>query len=100
MVYDVVSPVSRVVQSPIVSVATRGMFPWQTSGRSNGCTTKHTKSTKITEGEAFDANSLSRPKVPVNLDRTPGHAIREFVGFFLRDLRDLRVLRGGSNLVV
>jgi hypothetical protein len=38
--------------------------------------------------------------VPVNLDRTPGHAIREFVGFFLRDLRDLRVLRGGSNLVV
>jgi hypothetical protein len=37
---------------------------------------------------------LSRPKEPVNLDRTPGHAMREFVGFFLRDLR---VLRGGSN---
>jgi hypothetical protein len=37
---------------------------------------------------------LARPKVPVNLDRTPGHAMREFVGFFLRDLR---VLRGGSN---
>ncbi len=85
------------------------MFPWQTSGRSHRCTTKHTKITKITkitkhtgitgitENETFDADFLSRPKVPVNLDRTPGHAIREFAGFFLRDLR---VLRGGSNWVV
>jgi hypothetical protein len=73
------------------------MFPWQTSERSHRCTTKHTKHTKhtkITENEAFDANFLSRPKVPVKLDRRPGHAMREFVGFFLRDLR---VLRGGSN---
>ena len=79
------------------------MFPWQTSGRGHRCTTKHTKSTKITENEAFDANFLSRPKVLVNLDRTPGHAMREFVGFFLLDLLDLldlRVLRGGSNRVV
>ena len=53
------------------------MFPWQTSGRGHRCTTKHTKSTKIQEYEAFDANFLSRPKVPVNLDRTPVHAIRE-----------------------
>jgi hypothetical protein len=73
------------------------MLPWQTSGRGHRCTTKHTKSTKIQEYEAFDANFLSRPKVPVNLDRTPDHAIREFVRFFLRDLR---VLRGGSNWVV
>ena len=79
------------------------MFPWQTSGRSHRCTTKHTKSTKIwestesTENEPFDADFLSRPKLPVNLDRTPGHAIGEFVGFFFRVLRDLRDLRGGSN---
>jgi hypothetical protein len=97
------------------------MFPWQTSGRSHRYTTKHTESTKITkiteitkitgstestkstestesaENEAFDADFLSRPKLPVNLDRTPGHAIGEFVGFFFRVLRDLRVLRGGSN---
>ncbi|MEY4179017.1 MAG: hypothetical protein RLY70_2591 [Planctomycetota bacterium] len=46
---------------------------------------RSTESTEITENEAFDANFLSRPKVPVNLDRTPGHAMREFVGFFLRD---------------
>jgi hypothetical protein len=70
------------------------MFPWQTIGRGHRSTTKHTKSTKIEENEAFDANFFSRPKVPVNLDRTPGHAIGEFVRFFLRDLR---VLRGGSN---
>ena len=70
------------------------MFRWQTIGRGHRSTTKHTKSTKIGENEAFDANFLSRPKVPVNLDRTPGHAIGEFVRFFLRDLR---VLRGGSN---
>jgi hypothetical protein len=67
------------------------MFPWQTSGRGHRCTTKHTK---IQEYEAFNANFLSRPKLPVNLDRTPDHAIREFVRFFLRDLR------GGSNWVV
>jgi hypothetical protein len=73
------------------------MFPWQTSGRGHRCTTKHTKSTKIQEYEAFDANFLSRPKVPVNLDRTLDYAISEFVRFFLRDLR---VLRGGSNWVV
>ena len=73
------------------------MFPWQTIGRGHRSTTKHTKSTNIEENEAFDANFLSRPKVPVKLDRRPGHAMREFVGFFLRDLRDLRVLRGGSN---
>ena len=92
--FDVASPVSQGIQRPIVSVATRGMFPWQTSGRSYRCTTKHTKSTKSKEKEAFEASFLSRPKVPMNLDRTPGHAIREIVGFFLRDLRDLR---GSSN---
>ena len=70
------------------------MFSWQTSGLSYRCTTKHTKSTKSKDNEAFEASFLSRPKVPVNLDHTPGHAMREFVGFFLRDLR---VLRGGSN---
>ena len=43
------------------------------------------RSTESTENEAFDANFLSRPKVPVNFDRAPGHAMREFVGFFLRD---------------
>jgi hypothetical protein len=64
------------------------------AGRRDRCTTKHTKSTKVSDKEAFEAIFEVRPKVPVNRDRTTDHPIREFVEFHLRDLR---VLRGCHN---
>ena len=57
--------------------------------------TRSTRSTRRSRRtKRLTPTSWLGPRVPVNLDRTPGHAMREFVGFFLRDLRDLR---GGSN---
>ena len=64
------------------------------AGRRVQCTTKHTKHTKVSEKEAFDAMLWFRPEVPVNRDRTTAHSIRQNVEFHLRDLR---VLRGCSN---
>ena len=64
------------------------------AGRGDRWTTKHTKSTKVSEKEAFEAMLSFRPEVPVNRDRTTAHSIRHNVEF---QLRDLRVLRGCSN---
>ncbi len=57
------------------------------AGRGDRWTTKHTKSTKLSEKEAFDAILQFRPEVPVNRDRTTAHSIRQNVEFHLRDLR-------------
>ena len=64
------------------------------AGRSDRWTTKHTKSTKVSEKEACDAILLFRLEVTMNRNRTTDHAIREFVELHLRALR---VLRGRSN---
>jgi hypothetical protein len=53
-------------------------------------TTKDTKSTKLSEQEAFDAIFQFRPEVSVNRDCTTAHLVRQLVEFHLRALRVFR----------
>ncbi|MEY4180597.1 MAG: hypothetical protein RLY70_4171, partial [Planctomycetota bacterium] len=73
-------------------------FPWSRNvplggqaGRRDRWTTKYTKSTKVSDREAFDTIFYLRPEMPVTRDRAIDHAIRQLVDL---PLRDLRVLRG------